>query len=124
MTLPFYGLLSGTAVDPIEKKPLHHFLPGSEVFSAGFVGCNMRCPFCQNWTISQHTEAAIERCSPRELVAAALASGTPSIAYTYSEPSIHFEYLLDAMELARDAGLRNVLVTNGCILEEPARRML
>jgi len=124
LSLPFYGLLSGTAVDPIEKKPLHHFLPGSEVFSAGFVGCNMRCPFCQNWTISQHTEAAIRRSSPRELVDMARASGTPSIAYTYSEPSIHFEFLVDTMKLARSAGLKNVLVTNGCLLEGPARELL
>lgn len=124
MSLPFYGLLSSVALDPIEKKPLYHFLPGSSVFSAGFVGCNMRCPFCQNWTISQRTDEAAEPMQPRELVAAALASGSPSIAYTYSEPTIHFEYLVDAMKLAREAGLYNVLVTNGCILEAPAREML
>ena len=124
MDLPFYGLLSGTALDPIEKKPLHHFLPGSGVYSAGFVGCNMRCPFCQNWTISQRTEEAGGRVSPRELVEAALASGAPSLAYTYSEPSVHFEYLVDAMRLASEAGLYNVLVTNGCLLEAPARELL
>ncbi len=124
MALPFYGLLSATALDPIEKKPLHHFLPGSAVYSAGFVGCNMRCPFCQNWEISQRTEEARERVSPRELVEAALASGSPSLAYTYSEPSVHFEYLIDAMRLARQAGLYNVLVTNGCLLEKPARELL
>ncbi len=124
MKLPFYGLLSATALDPIEKKPLHHFLPGSGVFSAGFVGCNMRCPFCQNWTISQSTETATERISPQALVDAAISSGAPSIAYTYSEPSIHIEYLLDTMRLARKGGLYNVLVTNGCLLEGPARELL
>jgi pyruvate formate lyase activating enzyme len=124
LKLPFYGLLSGTALDPIEKKPLHHFLPGSGIFSVGFVGCNMHCPFCQNWTISQSTAAATDSISPQELVKAAIASGAPSIAYTYSEPSIHFEYLLDTMRLARNSGLYNVLVTNGCLLENPARELL
>ncbi len=124
LVLPFYGALSAAAIDPIEKKPLYHFKPGSTVYSVGYVGCNLRCPFCQNHHISQSTGAARERVSPKDLVAAALASGCPSLAHTYSEPLIHAEYLLDAMTQARKAGLYNVLVTNGCVLETPARELL
>ncbi len=124
LVLPYFGLVSSLALDPIEKKPLHHFLPGSEVFSAGFVGCNMRCPFCQNWGISQEIPSSLERMSPESLVAAALRSGAPSIAYTYSEPTIHFEFVLASMAAARAAGLRNVLVTNGCLEPAPARELL
>ena len=124
MALPYYGLVSSLAVDPIEKKPLHHFLPGSRAFSAGFVGCNMRCPFCQNWRISQELPTEREVLTPEGLVGEALRSGCPSIAYTYSEPGIHFEFLLAAMSAARKAGMKNVLVTNGCINPEPARELL
>ncbi len=128
VSLPYFGLLSALALDPIEKKPLHHFLPGSEVISAGFVGCNMRCPFCQNWQISQELPAEMStsagRYSPESLVAAALESGAPSIAYTYSEPTIHFEFVLASMKAARAAGLKNVLVTNGCLNPGPARELL
>jgi pyruvate formate lyase activating enzyme len=124
LVLPYYGQISSLAIDPIEKKPLHHFLPGSAVFSAGFVGCNLRCPFCQNWHISQEAPAELQAMSPEDLVAAALGSGSPSIAYTYSEPTIHFEFLVSAMTAARAAGLKNVLVTNGCINSDPARRLL
>ena len=124
LSLPHWGAISSLAVDPIEKKPLHHFLPGSSVFSAGFVGCNLRCPFCQNWEISQDPDAAARRLDPEELVAAALESGAPSIAYTYSEPVVHFEFVRDCMRLARAGGLRNVLVTNGCLEEAPARELL
>lgn len=124
LSLPYYGLLSSLALDPIEKKPLHHFLPGSSVFSAGFVGCNLRCPFCQNWQISQEVPPELEAMSPEELASAALRSSAPSIAYTYSEPSVHFEYVRDSMRASRDLGLKNVLVTNGCLKAEPARELL
>jgi Pyruvate-formate lyase-activating enzyme len=124
MSLPFYGRISSLAIDPIEKKPLYHFLPGSGVFSAGFVGCDFFCPFCQNWQISQEVPASLEALSPEELIAEARRSGCPSIAYTYSEPTIHFEYLRKAMALARKAGIKNVLVTNGGIVPEAARELL
>jgi pyruvate formate lyase activating enzyme len=124
MSLPYYGLASSLAMDPIEKKPLHHFLPGSSVLSIGFVGCNMRCPFCQNWSISQEIPSSLERFTPESLVSAALGSGAPSIAYTYSEPTVHYEFLLDCMAAARGAGLKNVLVTNGCIVPGAARELL
>jgi pyruvate formate lyase activating enzyme len=124
MALPYQGLASSIAVDPIEKKPLYHFLPGSRVFSVGFWGCNLRCPFCQNWEISQRVEASSGLMSGESLVEAALASATPSLAFTYSEPTVHFEFLIAAMTRARAAGLKTVLVTNGCLEEGPATELL
>jgi pyruvate formate lyase activating enzyme len=124
LELPYFGQVSALAMDPIEKKPLFHFMPGSMVFSAGFVGCNMRCPFCQNWQISQTLPPELESYTPRSLAAAALESGCPSIAYTYSEPCVHFEFVLAAMAAARTVGLKNVLVTNGCLESSPARELL
>jgi pyruvate formate lyase activating enzyme len=122
MELPFFGRLSALAVDPIEKKPLYHFRPGSAVLSAGFVGCNLRCPFCQNWSIAQGTDQAGGFVAPADLAAAAR-GGPGALAYTYSEPLVHFEYLLAAMAAARAAGVANVLVTNGMIAAEPAARL-
>ena len=124
MALTYYGQVSSMSVDPIEKKPLFHFLPGSVAFSVGFIGCNMRCPFCQNWQISQEIPEFLERYSPESLVKAALLAGVPSIAYTYSEPTVHFEFIQASMSAARTAGLKNVLVTNGCLESEPARELL
>ena len=121
--LPFYGFVTALAGDPIEKKPLYHFRPGTEIFSVGFTGCNLHCPFCQNWHISQNTEASGRLCSPAELIAAAQKSGQ-SLAYTYSEPLVHVEFLLDCMKEARKAGVANVLVTNGCINTEAADEIL
>jgi pyruvate formate lyase activating enzyme len=125
MSLPLYGAASSIAIDPIEKKPLHHFLPGSSVLSVGFYGCNLRCPFCQNWEISQERPGLRPAgIVPADLLDAARRARTPSIAYTYSEPTVHFEFVRDSMRLARDAGLRNVLVTNGSLLEGPALELL
>jgi pyruvate formate lyase activating enzyme len=122
--IPFYGFISGMAMDPIEKKPLYHFKPGSSILSAGFAGCNLRCPFCQNWRISQNTDIPGRRMLPGEIVSAALREDSPSIAYTYSEPLVHAEFLLDCMELARKHGVANVLVTNGCVNGAAAREIL
>lgn len=124
LALPYYGAISSLALDPIEKKPLHHFLPGTAVFSAGFLGCNLRCPFCQNWEISQSVGVPVKRMSPESLVEAAVESSCPSIAYTYSEPLVHAEFVLAAMRLARKAGLYNVLVTNGCVNAAAATEVL
>jgi pyruvate formate lyase activating enzyme len=121
---PFYGAISGAGMDPVEKKPLYHFMPGSKVFSIGFVGCNLRCPFCQNWDISQSTDSSVKQMKPSELVDAAERASSASIAYTYSEPSVHFEFVHDCMRAARAAGIRNILVTNGCLLPEPAAELL
>ena len=123
LSLPFYGRVTALALDPIEKKPLYHFRPGTEILSAGFAGCNLRCPFCQNWHISQATDSPARNISPAELVAAAKNSGG-QIAYTYSEPLVHIEYLLETMILARTAGIANVLVSNGCINAEPAAEII
>ncbi len=124
LTLPFYGRLSALAVDPIEKKPLFHYFPGASILSAGFVGCSFRCKFCQNWHISQSTDVDTWSVSPSELVLKAKSAGSFGIAYTYSEPLIHAEYLLDAAWEAREAGLKNVLVSNGYINPEPAEEVL
>jgi len=122
--IPFYGFISALAIDPIEKKPLYHFKPHTDILSLGFAGCNLHCPFCQNWHISQSTDIPGNWMQPGEIISAALKHDTPSIAYTYSEPLIHIEYILDCMNLARKHGIANVLVTNGCIKTEAAAEIL
>jgi len=124
LVLPFYGLASALSVDPIEKKPLYHFLPGSTTYSIGYVGCNLHCPFCQNFGISQSTDAPVERICPEDVVRLARKSGCPSIAHTYSEPVVHAEFVEDCMKAARAAGFRNVLVTNGCAAPDAAVSLL
>ncbi|MDP7112871.1 MAG: AmmeMemoRadiSam system radical SAM enzyme [Myxococcota bacterium] len=120
-----YSHPSALHVDPIEKKPLAHFLPGSEAFSVATCGCNLHCRNCQNWELSQTPaeDADVYYLPPAQLVAAAVAEGCASIAYTYSEPLVYYEYTYDSAVLAREAGLRNVLVTAGFVNEEPARRL-
>jgi pyruvate formate lyase activating enzyme len=124
LAIPFYGKISSIAVDPIEKKPLYHFHPGAQILSVGFVGCSLRCKFCQNHTISQSTDVPTRAVSPEELVRTAKEQGSFGIAYTYSEPLIHFEYVLDCARIARAAGLANVLVTNGYVDPEPLEELL
>ena len=121
--LPFYGHVTAIAIDPIEKKPLFHYRPGSMILSAGFCGCNLRCPFCQNWRISQSTGGG-KPMLPNDIISAALRADSSSIAYTYSEPLVHAEFLLDCMELAHKHGIANVLVTNGCANSKAAREIL
>ena len=119
-----YGRISSLALDPIEKKPLNRFYPGSMILSAGSYGCNMKCAYCQNHTISQQkpeTEFAL----PKELLRIAKnTAGNIGIAFTYNEPLIGIEYILDTAPLFRDAGLKVVLVTNGMINEEPLQALL
>ena len=121
-----YGKLVAQHVDPIEKKPLYHFLPGSTSFSIATVGCNFQCGFCQNWQISQAREAktlglrSVDT-KPKEVVKEATLSGSKSISYTYTEPTIFFEYALDVGQLAKKEGLYNVFVTNGYMTEEMIR---
>jgi pyruvate formate lyase activating enzyme len=124
LELPFAGRLSSIAVDPIEKKPLYHYHPGQTILSVGFVGCSFRCPFCQNYRISQDTSVPTETVGPEELVALAEREGSFGISYTYSEPLVHLEYVLAAARLARGRGLKNVLVSNGFISPEPAEELL
>ncbi|MBN1405657.1 MAG: AmmeMemoRadiSam system radical SAM enzyme [Candidatus Omnitrophica bacterium] len=118
-----YSEIIAYHVDPIEKKPFYHFLPGSGSFSVAAPGCNFRCIFCQNWQISQITmEDGLDhgscRFSPEETVKEAKRSGCKSIAYTYTEPTIFFEYAYDTAKLAKKEGLYNVFVTNGYMTEE------
>ena len=122
--LPFYGHITAMASDPIEKKPLYHFRPGSAILSIGFAGCNLRCPFCQNWHISQSTDVPGRHMKPNDIISAALREESMSIAYTYSEPLVHAEFLLDCMSLAHEHGIANVLVSNGCVNREAARKIL
>jgi pyruvate formate lyase activating enzyme len=117
-----YGKAIAENVDPIEKKPLFHVMPGSRSFSVATVGCNFRCLHCQNYSISQPLLDTLQITGidlpPEEIVAKALASGCRSIAYTYTEPTIFFEYAYDTAVLAKKAGLMNVFVTNGYITPE------
>lgn len=124
LELPYYGKLTALSVDPIEKKPLYHFYPGSSILSAGFVGCSFRCPFCQNYRISQDVDATTDFFSPEDLVAEAKRRKSFGIAYTYSEPTVHIEYVLDTALKAREAGIKNVLVTNGYLMPDPADELL
>lgn len=121
LSLPYYGKVSAVAMDPIEKKPLYHFYPGTQILSVGFLGCNLHCPFCQNFRISQGTAAATEDLSPEALVELAASRGSFGIAYTYNEPVIHAEYILESARLARARGLKNVLVTAAFLEEESAK---
>jgi pyruvate formate lyase activating enzyme len=116
-----YGNPCAVHVDPIEKKPLHHFHPGTAIFSIAAAGCNLRCLNCQNWEISQRKPEEVQHTEmfPQEVVRAALKTESPSIAYTYSEAVTYYEYMLDTARLAKEAGLKNVLVSNGYINREP-----
>ena len=120
-----YGKPCSINIDPIEKKPLYHFLPGEAAFSIGTTGCNLHCLFCQNWSTSQaNTEdAQTMDLSPEEAVVLAISKNCKVIAYTYNEPVIFFEYVLDTAKLARKKGLKNVLVSNGYINPEPLKEL-
>lgn len=118
-----FGELSAIQIDPIEKKPLMHFMTGTKIFSVGSYGCNMRCRFCQNHDISMdQPEVAV--LTPEEIVEKALELGIPSIAYTYNEPTVFYEMMLETAVLAHEKGLKNVIVTNGLINEEPLLEIL
>jgi pyruvate formate lyase activating enzyme len=118
-----YGKLIAQHIDPIEKKPLYHFLPGSSSFSIAAVGCNFQCGFCQNWQISQAKEAKAlglrsEEVEAEEVVKQAKRTGSTSISYTYTEPTIFFEYACEIGQLAKKENFYNVFVTNGYMTEE------
>lgn len=124
-----YGKLTSLSLDPIEKKPLYRFYPGSMILSVGSYGCNFRCPFCQNCEISMADAEKIEtlEVTPQALVDKALelvSRGNIGIAYTYNEPLIGYEFVMDCSKLAHECGLKNVVVTNGCINEKPFRELL
>jgi len=121
-----YGYPCSIHVDPIEKKPLFHFMPGTGILSIATVGCNLHCRNCQNWEISQANPEDVPATahSPENLVALTKRYNCPSLAYTYTDPIIYYEYTYDTAKLARRAGIRNVLVTAGYINEDPWRRLL
>jgi pyruvate formate lyase activating enzyme len=120
-----YGALCSGNVDPIEKKPLFHYLPGTTAFSIATAGCNIECRFCQNWEISQFRPEQIEsvKVTPERLIAVCQSRRSPTIAYTYSEPVIFYEYMHDTAELAREHGIGSVMISNGYIQEEPLRQL-
>jgi pyruvate formate lyase activating enzyme len=121
IVLTTYGRSSGFCIDPIEKKPLNHFLPGTPVLSFGTAGCNLTCKFCQNWDISK--ARALDRvqdfASPEEISEAAVKSGCRSVAFTYNDPVIFLEYAVDVAQACRERGLKTVAVSAGYICEEP-----
>jgi pyruvate formate lyase activating enzyme len=119
-----YGKTTGIALDPIEKKPLYNYHPGEHILSVGTKGCNLRCDFCQNWHISQELDAPTEDIASLQIVEKAKSLKSFGIAYTYNEPFIWYEFVLDTAKLARKNGLENVLVTNGYVNIEPLEGML
>jgi pyruvate formate lyase activating enzyme len=123
MVLTTYGRSSGFCIDPIEKKPLNHFLPGSKVLSFGTAGCNLMCKFCQNWDISKSKDMdrLLERAAPDDIAKAAAASGCRSVAFTYNDPVIFAEYAMDTADACHERGLRTVAVTAGYMHAEPRR---
>lgn len=133
LTTVVYGYPCSINVDPVEKKPLAHFLPGTGILSIATVGCNLHCLNCQNWEISQANPEEMPAVfysrqklywSPQDLVDITRQTNCPSLAYTYTDPIVYYEYTYDTAKLARDAGLRNVLVTAGYINPEPWKRLL
>ncbi|MBN2713726.1 MAG: AmmeMemoRadiSam system radical SAM enzyme [Planctomycetes bacterium] len=118
-----YARVASVAMDPIEKKPLYHFYPGGDILSIGTWGCNFSCRFCQNWTLSMQ-EVETEEFPPDRLAATAASRGSIGVAYTYNEPTIWWEYLYDSCRAVREAGLKNVLVTNGFVNMEPLEKLL
>ncbi len=113
-------------IDPIEKKPFFHFLPGTLSFSIATAGCNLRCKYCQNWEISQYPpeETVNYRVYPKDIVEWALYEGTPTIAYTYSEPTIFFEYMYEISKEAKKAGIKNIYHSNGFISQRSLKKLI
>ena len=119
-----YGEVTSLALDPIEKKPLYHFHPGSAILSIGTNGCNLACQFCQNWQFSQTGDSGRQKITSEEIIKEALRVGSVGIAYTYNEPFIWYEFVLETAIKAKKAGLKNVLVTNGYVNNEPLVELL
>lgn len=123
------GQISSLALDPIEKKPLRRFYPGSFILSVGSYGCNLRCPFCQNNSIamSDGSGLLLQRAEPRQLADLAVklrSRGNIGLAYTYNEPTVSYDFVMDCARLIHERGMKNVLVTNGSLLSEPLRQLL
>jgi pyruvate formate lyase activating enzyme len=125
IVLTSYGRSSGYCVDPIEKKPLNHFLPGTPILSFGTAGCNLTCKFCQNWDISKsrETDTLADEASPEAIARAAKALGCRSVAYTYNDPTIFLEYAIDVVQACHEVGVKSVAVTAGYICDAPRREL-
>ena len=123
VVLTSYGRSSGFCVDPIEKKPLNHYLPGTPILSFGTAGCNLACKFCQNWDMSKSREmdTLADAAAPETIARAAADSGCRSVAYTYNDPVIFMEYAIDVAQACRERGVKSVAVTAGYICTEPRR---
>ena len=119
-----YGEITAIALDPIEKKPLYHYHKGEHILSVSTKGCNFRCSFCQNWHISQDLSAPTESISTEEIIAQAKRAGSFGIAYTYNEPFVWYEFVLDCAKRAKISGLENVLVTNAYINKGPLEEII
>lgn len=118
-----YAMVSALSVDPIEKKPLYHFYPGSKILSVGTFACNFKCDYCQNWQISQE-RPLLKKVLADDLIKIAKEKESPGIAYTYSEPSIWYEYVRETAEKAKNEGLKNVMISNGFISKEPLEGLI
>jgi pyruvate formate lyase activating enzyme len=125
VVLTSYNRSSGYCVDPIEKKPLNHFLPGTPILSFGTAGCNLTCKFCQNWDISKSREVdtLADEASPEVIAAAATQLGCRSVAYTYNDPTVFLEYAVDVAQACREVGVRSVAVTAGYICDKPREEL-
>lgn len=123
LCLTTYGRSSGFCIDPIEKKPLHHYYPGTSILSFGTAGCNLACKFCQNWDISKsrETDTLADEASPARIARAAKAMGCRSVAFTYNDPVIFLEYAIDVAKACHELGIRTVAVTAGYICEDPRK---
>ena len=123
-----YGKVISLQIDPVEKKPLYHFLPGTQTLSIATVGCNFSCLNCQNWQISQYPKTRDDipgqEMTPEQIVQIALDNNLPSISYTYVEPTIFSEYALDIMKLAKKNNIKNIWVSNGYMSQESAQMII
>src|SRR5689334_5386691 len=123
MVLTTYGRSSGFCVDPVEKKPLNHFYPGSAIFSFGTAGCNLACKFCQNWDISKSKDMdrLMDQASAEAIAEAAISTGSKSVAFTYNDPVIFAEYAMDVADACHERGVQTVAVTAGYMHDLPRR---
>lgn len=121
-----YGKVCSMALDPIEKKPFYHFFPGSETLTIATAGCNLSCKHCQNWTISQKEIEQIkyQEFSPEQIIALCRQAKSKIISFSYTEPTIFYEYMLDIAKLSRESGIKTAMITNGFINPEPLRELI
>ena len=126
IVLTHYGEVSGIAIDPIEKKPLYHFMPGSRALSFGTIGCNLKCKFCQNWNISEATDDSLlsQTVTPETMARLAVQHQCQSVAFTYNEPIITLEYTVNASKACHELGIKTIAVTNGYICPNPRKDFL